>query len=245
VTVDADGRGQLGELDDPVVVELPLRGEWSVERSPADRIPSHGTDLLGQRYAYDLIRTDRRPGFHPHPAGTLRWLLVGGRTRDCYGWGQPVHAALDGVVVQAVDGVAERQWLHPVRESWSAVKTTVAFARRGLEDPTRLAGNHVIMATGGTYALYAHLAPGSVAVTSGQRVRAGEVLGRVGHSGNSTAPHLHFHLMDSPDPLQARGIPCAFAAYLVERDGQWRRVEGGIPHRRERIRSVRPGRPGG
>jgi len=226
----------VGELDDPVVVELPLRGEWSVERTPADRIPSHGTDLLGQRYAYDLVRTDHR-GFHLHPAGTLRWLLIGGRTRDCYGWGQPVHAALDGVIVQTVDGVAERQWLHVVRESWSAVKTTVAFARRGL-DVARLAGNHVITETAGTYALYAHLAPGSVAVTSGQRVRAGELLGRAGHTGNSTAPHLHFHLMDSADPLRAKGIPCAFAAYLVERDGHWQRVERGIPHRRERIRWV-------
>jgi murein DD-endopeptidase MepM/ murein hydrolase activator NlpD len=218
----------MGELDEPVVVAFPLRGEWSVERTPAYRIPSHGTDLLGQRYAYDLVRTDHRPGFHLHPAGTLRFLLIGGRTRDCYGWGQPVHAAFDGVIVQVVDGVAERQWLHVVRESWLAVKNTLAFARRGL-DPARLAGNHVIVGTGGTYALYAHLAPGSVVVTKGQRVRVGEVLGRVGHTGNSTAPHLHFQLMDSADPLQARGIPCAFAAYLVERDGQWQRVERGIP----------------
>ena len=192
---------------------------------------------IGRTLAYDLVRTDHRPGLHLHPAGTLRWLLIGGRTRDCYGWGQPVHAALDGVIVQAVDGVAERQWLHVVRESWVALKTTVSFARRGL-DPIRLAGNHVVMATGGMYALYAHLALGSVVVTRGQQVRAGEVLGRVGHSGNSTAPHLHFHLMDSADPLQARGIPCAFSAYLVERDGQWQRVERGIPHRRERIRSI-------
>jgi murein DD-endopeptidase MepM/ murein hydrolase activator NlpD len=118
-----------------------------------------------------------------------------------------------------------------------AVKNTVAFARRGL-DPVRLAGNHVIVGAAGTYALYAHLAPGSVAVTGGQQVRAGEVLGRVGHTGNSTAPHLHFQLMDSADPLQARGVPCAFAAYLVERDGQWQHVERGIPHRRQRICSV-------
>jgi hypothetical protein len=72
----------MGELDHPVVVELPLRGEWTIQRSPADRIPSHGTDLLGQRFAYDLVRTDDRRGFHVHPAGSLRWLLVGGRTRD-------------------------------------------------------------------------------------------------------------------------------------------------------------------
>lgn len=227
----------MSELDHPVVVDLPVRGEWSVERTPADRIPSHGTDLLGQRYAYDLVRTDHRRGFHVHPAGTLRWLVLGGRTRDCYGWGQPVHAALDGVVVQAVDGVAERQWLHPVREAFVAVKTTVAFAR-GRLDPAGLAGNHVILQSAGTSALYAHLAPSSVAVARGQRVRAGEVLGRVGHTGNSTAPHLHFHLMDAADPRQARGIPCAFAAYQVERDGQWQRVERGIPHRRERIRPV-------
>jgi hypothetical protein len=227
----------MGELDHPVVVELPLRGEWSVERTPASRIPSHGTDLLGQRYAYDLVRTDHRPGFHLHPAGTLRWFVVGGRTRDCYGWGQPVHAAFDGEVVEAVDGVAERQWLHAVRESLMAVRNTWVFARRGL-DPAGLAGNHVIVGAAGIYALYAHLAPGSVAVTKGQRVRADEVLGRVGHTGNSTAPHLHFQLMDSSDPLRAAGIPCAFAAYLVERDGHWGRVERGIPQRLERICSV-------
>lgn len=192
---------------------------------------------IGQRYAYGLVRTDHRPGFRLHPAGTLRWFLIGGRTRDCYGWGQPVHAAFDGVIVEAVDSVAERQWLHAVRESWFAVKKTLVFARRGL-DPARLAGNHVIVETAGTYAVYAHLAPGSVVVTRGQQVRVGEVIGRVGHTGNSTAPHLHFHLMDSADPLQARGVPCAFAAYLVERDGQWQRVERGIPHRRERICSV-------
>jgi len=105
-------------------------------------------------------------------------------------------------------------------------------------DPARLAGNHVIIGAEQTYALYAHLAPGSVAVRRGQQVRAGQMIGRVGHTGNSTAPHLHFQLMDSADPLTARGIPCAFAEYLIRRGGQWQRVQGGIPGRLERIRSV-------
>ena len=227
----------MGELDAPVVVGFPLRGEWSVERTPAHRIPSHGTDMFGQRFAYDLVRADHRPGFHLHPAGTLRSFLIGGRTRDCYGWGQPVYSAFDGEIIEAVDGVPERQWLHVVRESWLALKNAFVFARRGL-DPARLAGNHVIARTGHTYALYAHLAAGSIGVTTGQEVRVGKVIGRVGHTGNSTAPHLHFQLMDSADPLQAKGIPCAFAEYLVQRDGRWERVERGIPGRLERIRSI-------
>ncbi len=229
----------MGELDRPTVVEFPLRGEWVIERTPAYRIPSHGTDLFGQRFAFDLVRTDHRRGLHLHPAGSLRWLLIGGRTRECYGWGQPIHAAFSGEVVEVVDGVPERQWVHVARESWVALKHLIAFGRSGTSlDPIRLAGNHVIIRAGETYALYAHLAPGTITVTKGNRIGRGEVIGRVGHTGSSTAPHLHFQLMDSADPVRARGIPCAFEEYLVKRGGRWERVERGIPNRLERVRWV-------
>jgi hypothetical protein len=221
----------------PVVVGFPLRGEWVAVRTPAHKIPSHGTELFGQRYAFDFVRPDHRRGLHLQPAGTLRAFLLGGRTRDYYGWGQPVYAAFDGQVVAAVDRVPERAWVQVVREVALAVKSTVGFdpARSGFEP---VAGNHVIVQGAEAFAVFAHLAPGSVTVITGQEMRVGEVIGRVGHTGNSTAPHLHFQLMDSADPLRAKSVPCAFAEYLVRRDGGWERVERGIPGRGKRIRSV-------
>ena len=91
---------------------------------------------------------------------------------------------------------------------------------------------------GEVFAGFAHLVPGSVAVVAGQRVASGDLLGRVGHTGNSTAPHLHFQLMDSADLMTAKAIPCAFRGYEVEQDGARVPVAHGIPGRRERIRAV-------
>jgi murein DD-endopeptidase MepM/ murein hydrolase activator NlpD len=223
------------ELDRAVVVEFPLRGErWVAVNTPGDRIPSHGTDMLGQRFAYDLLKVDARgPGLRYHPAGILRGFFIGVRTRDCYAWGAEIHAPFDGEIVRAADGVVERRWIHPMREPVLAFKNAVTFS------PARLPavlGNHVIMRRGDLFAAFAHLAPGSVAVAPGQAVRNGDVLGRVGHTGNSTAPHLHFQLMDSPDPMRARGVPCAFRTYEVLRNGNWERVENGIPRKVDRIR---------
>lgn len=203
--------------------------------TPATRVPSHGTDMLGQRYAYDLLKVDRRRGAHVAPGGAVRGLLLGMRTRDCYAWGASVHAPFDGEVVRAVDGVAEAKWIHPARETFRMLRNAVTFT------PERLPfilGNYVILRSGDVYAGFAHLAPGTVAVIPGQHVSTGDHLGRVGHTGNSTSPHLHFQLMDSEDLLTARGIACAFDAYEVERNGAWATVRNGIPSRRDRIRST-------
>jgi hypothetical protein len=227
-------------LNDPIVVELPLRGEWTAVHTPAHRIPSHGTDQLGQRYAFDLVRPDLRKGLHLHPSGNVRMLLIGARTSEFYGWDQPVHVAFDGEVVSATDGIEERAWIHLIRELALVLKNAFTFdpQTQGLG---ALAGNHVIVRMGANpaiHALYAHLAPGTVEVEPAQPVRTGDPIGRVGHTGNSTAPHLHFQLMDSPDPLKAGGIPCAFRAYEAYRGGRWVRVERGFPRKGERIRSV-------
>src|SRR5690606_30900013 len=85
-------------------------------------------------------------------------------------------------------------------------------------------GNAVVLDIGdGVYAVLAHLRRGSVRVRKGDRVRAGDVLGEVGNSGNSSEPHLHFHLMDRPRPGTAAGVPFAFR---YESDGE---VRTGVP----------------
>jgi murein DD-endopeptidase MepM/ murein hydrolase activator NlpD len=223
------------ELTAAVAVDLPLRGEWTVVTTPAHRIPSHGTDALGLRYAYDLLRLDRRGRYHP--ASAARLLLRGVPTQECYGWGEPVHAPFDAVVVSAGDGAVEPDRVHPLVGAVHRVLAAATF-RPTREGARRVMGNHVVLESGGRCAAFAHLAPGSIVVSAGDRARRGQVVGRVGHTGNSTSPHLHFQLMDAPDPLTARGVPCAFRRYEVLRDGTWEPVERGFPRRLERIRSI-------
>ena len=65
------------------------------------------------------------------------------------------------------------------------------------------------------WALYAHLQPGSIAVAVGDAVTAGQPLARLGNSGNSLAPHLHFGLLDGPDPSPANSVPFVLDRYTV------------------------------
>lgn len=141
----------------------------------------------------------------------------------------------DGEIVDAADGFPERSRIVPLREIAVVLKNAVTF------DPRRLRpvlGNYVIARAADAFAAFAHLVPGSVRVATGEAVRAGDEIGKVGHTGNSTAPHLHSQLMDSPDALTARGIACAFRELEVERDGRSVTVRDVIPRRADRIRSV-------
>jgi murein DD-endopeptidase MepM/ murein hydrolase activator NlpD len=71
-----------------------------------------------------------------------------------------------------------------------------------------VAGNHIVLDLGGgRYAFYAHFQPGSLKVKVGDRVTRGQVIGLVGNSGNSTEPHLHFHISDGVSPLGSEGLP--------------------------------------
>jgi murein DD-endopeptidase MepM/ murein hydrolase activator NlpD len=228
----------VGKSQQPVLVNFPLEGEWWAAQTPGTKIPSHGTDMLGQRFAFDFVMVDwSQKGKKPFSGKSWRYYLPGVPLSEWYGWGQNVYAPCDGRIIVARDGVGERQRLHVIRDLFAVLKNSLFF------DPQkhtlhRIAGNYIIMQTEDAYACFAHFQRDSVCVTEGQEVKAGEPLGRVGHSGNSTAPHLHFQLMDGADWLTAKGVPCAFRRYERFRDGKWEEVLNGVPSVKDRIRGV-------
>jgi murein DD-endopeptidase MepM/ murein hydrolase activator NlpD len=79
------------------------------------------------------------------------------------------------------------------------------------------AGNYVVVAMGhGRWAFYGHLQPASIVVRAGQQVNAGQTLARLGNSGNSDAPHLHFEIMDGPTLQASSGLPFRFRRFTGE-----------------------------
>lgn len=223
----------------PIIVEFPLRGEWHSPNTPGTRIPSHGTNKLGARYAYDFIQVDwNRKGHPAYRTGFLEYLLFGVALNQYYCWGQEVYAPCDGIVVEAKDGYRERPRTNLFKDLSNACKNARCFDPEK-DDIQEVAGNVIIIEYDkNVYAALAHLQAGSIQVSIGQRVKKGDLVGRVGHSGNSLAPHLHFQLMDSCDMAAANGLPCAFEQYEVFENGEWKQVTNGIPTNKDRIRAV-------
>jgi hypothetical protein len=147
----------------------------------------NGSAFTAQRFAIDWEQLDEQGR-----------IYVGDREKpESYViYAKPVYAVADAQVIAAIDGM-------PDSPIGVLPNTTVDKAD----------GNHVVLDLGdGRYALYAHLKPRSVRVYKGQFVRRGDVLGLVGTSGNSSEPHLHFHVTDGPSPLMSNGVP-----YLLQK----------------------------
>jgi murein DD-endopeptidase MepM/ murein hydrolase activator NlpD len=166
-----------------------------------------------------------------HSKKSIEYLLGRVKLHDCFGWAQPVIAPFAGTVVHAADEWPERQTVHLVRDVFIALKNGLFYNEKRHADLRQVAGNYLILEGANCFAFLAHLKNRSITVKKGDSVVAGQLLGEVGHSGNSTAPHLHFHLMDGPDPRSASGLPCSFDNYEVYRDDTWMPVRHGIPGR--------------
>ena len=98
-------------------------------------------------------------------------------------------------------------------------------------------GNHVVMKSKeGVLALFAHLRQGSVVVSEGQNIVAGELIAQVGNSGNTIQPHLHFQLMTEHDLSRAVPVPFVFGSFQVNNNGMWKSVSSKLPSNYEKFR---------
>jgi murein DD-endopeptidase MepM/ murein hydrolase activator NlpD len=148
----------------------------------------NGGTFLSERYAIDFIQIDARGA---GGAGDLT------SNESFFTFGEPVLAVAGARVVSTVNDVPENvPFTEPPPSS---------FSERDIM------GNHVILDLGhGRFAAYGHLQTGSVRVRVGQRVRRGQVLARVGNTGPSGGPHLHFQITDGREPLASEGLPFVF-----------------------------------
>jgi Peptidase family M23 len=148
-------------------------------------VPLDGSVRISQRFAIDWVMVGKNGN---------TWHDDRTKNENYWDFGQPVRAVAGGVVTAVVDSIADN-------------------VPHTLPAPTiaTLAGNHVITRVApGVFVMFAHLKRGSVRVRRGQTVHPGEIVGNLGNSGQSTAPHLHFQVMDASSPLAAEGIPFVF-----------------------------------
>ncbi len=184
---------------DVVTVGPPLRGSNYVAadsccdavRHTRAALPINGHIWLAQRYAVDYEQLDDENRVYSGPQEDNESYAI---------YGEEAIAVADSTVVGVIDGVPENV-PGEVPEDLS------------LEEAD---GNSVILDLGDdNYALYAHFQPGSIRVTEGDRVTRGDVLALVGNTGNSSAPHLHFHVMNRPLSLASNGLPYAIDSYTI------------------------------
>ncbi|MBC9929751.1 M23 family metallopeptidase [Chitinophaga qingshengii] len=183
----------------PVVLGAPLNGgPWVAVYDPSwsrghRRViyTVGGKARIPGRFAIDFIKLDKL-GHYANGDNDV--------VKNWYGYGAAVLAVSDGVISTTRDDFRESNTLsnHPAHPAEKAT------------------GNYIAMDIGNNcIAFYEHLQPGSIKVVPGQRVKKGDVIAAVGFTGQTTGPHLHFHVADQHSALGAEGIPFVFERFTV------------------------------
>ena len=168
-------------------MKLPFKGEWSVTWGGDTKEQNYHVESVAQKNAFDFLIYDEKGLTHK---GT------GEANEDYYAFGKELYAPCDGEVVLVVDGIKDNI--------------------PGILNPIYIPGNTVIIKTAnGEFVFFAHFKQHSIVVKQGQKVIQGEVLGLCGNSGNSSEPHLHFHIQNVEDMNIATGVKCYFERIMV------------------------------
>lgn len=148
------------------------------------------------RYSYDFCPVNEKGEMYKDsPYKKENW----------YGYGAAIYATADGTISAAVNDVPENDFKGK-KVSYAEIPETKLRELVG--------GNYVVIDHGnGEFSYYAHMQPGSVLVKTGNRVRQGQQIGKLGFAGDAFIPHLHYQLMDNADVFRAEGLPSYFVRF--------------------------------
>lgn len=176
-----------------VEYRLPFEGEWTVVNGGLEKEYSHSWGVPTQRYAYDFLIMDE-----------LGKTYGGENSADvisyrCYG--KEVLAPADGTVVEIGTNCEDGKIMLP-----GDMEATAKDIR----------GNYVLIKHAEKeYGFIGHLQPQSICVAVGEKVQAGQVIAKCGNTGNSSEPHVHFHVQDGTNFFTSAGIPISFKDICV------------------------------
>lgn len=184
----------------PIVIASPVKGEyWYVQGTTTDD-PAHFAGIASLKghttcdglFAVDMLLFNSAGQYFAN---------TGMQNEDHFCYGQDLYAVADGIVVTARDIYQDT----PVGQ---------------LEHPNMLyehyCGNEVVIDIGnGNFADYTHLKPGSVNVKVGDVVKKGDIVAKIGNSGASSGPHLHFEICCSNPPWHTYGVPYVIDKFVL------------------------------
>ncbi|MGJ9382967.1 M23 family metallopeptidase [Salipaludibacillus sp. CF4.18] len=161
---------------------MPVLNEWFTFWGGTNELVNYHYPVESQRYAYDLVIMKNGSTFKGNP----------GKNENYYAFGELVLSPEDGTVVASENTIADNTPTVDTNE----------------KEPL---GNHLVIDHGnGEYSVLAHFQEGSVQVKTGDNVYAGDILGLCGNSGNSSEPHIHYHVADNADWQQAKSLQIRF-----------------------------------
>ena len=166
---------------------LPFKDEWTVVWGGDTKELNYHVDNNAQKNAFDIVIKDAKGNSYQSD---------GKKNEDYYAFGKELFAPCDGEIVLVVDGVKDN--------------------KPGDMNPIYAPGNSVIInAERNEFLVFAHFKQNSIKVIQGQKIIQGTLLGLCGNSGNSSEPHLHFHIQNAEDMNIATGAKCYFDRIFV------------------------------
>jgi hypothetical protein len=204
-------------------LRLPFEGPWFIFWGGRTLEQNYHTFTQDQRFAYDILIME--DGSSHTGDGT--------RNEQYHAFGMPVVAPGAGRVVSAVKDVIDNV--------------------PGEMNPAQAMGNYVILDHGNDeFSFLAHFQQGTLRVAVGDQVKAGDLLGMCGNSGNTSEAHIHYHLQTTPIFNAGEGLPTQFLGYELlnagggedpVRDGEARDTKVTWVERGEPVQGqvVRPG----